>query len=179
MTAHSELNQRARSVAHDISNPSDDGSISSTLSGKDVAERVQSRRVHRVRLAKDVADSSTIAVQAIVNVPQSMYPQGARVVQLRLTSDEAIIVNNSAYTTDLFEHRTYLGVTPTTVATMLTRIATGLGADTVAFAGVDVALTSEAADRVIPAGGCLTITRSKTSVYQTPGILYEVVLEAV
>jgi glutamate 5-kinase len=100
MTAFSELKQRARSKAHDISDPASDVSISSTLTGKDVAERAMSRVtvVHRtIANSGGGAATDAIAERAVLTAPASLYPNGVKLVEIGFRTDTAVVQDANDY----------------------------------------------------------------------------------
>lgn len=184
MTAYSELKVRARAQSHDISDPvaSADGALSTeNKTGKDVAERALARRtVFQPTVAANAGAASDIGEKPVLAVPASQYPNGAKVVEIGFRSDTAIAESSSAYVTDTYKSRDYLGVSPLTSATMTTNtVANGGIGTTVAQKRYVATLSGTAANLVIPPDGCLTLTRTHAAGgTATPDCLIDVTIEA-
>ena len=180
MTAYADLKKRARARNHDITDPvaSVDGALSTnTVTARDVAERLVGRQVRQVPVEADAAANTVIGERPILCVPSSLYPNGARVVEISRRDAVAVTADDTDYGTDTFTSRDYLGVSNLTSATVTSQITGGTG-DTVAQKKVAVTLGTEA-NCTVPPDGCLTLTRAKAnSGVQFPDQLYTVVLEA-
>lgn len=174
MTAYSELLQRARAANHDVTDPS------STLTGKEVAARALGRKTVRVPVIADAAAGTLIAERSMLSFPASQYPNGVEIKEIRFRSSVAITESTSLYATDTFRSRDSDGVTPLVAATLTTdTVANGGVGTTVAHKQYSATLSATAANRVVPAGGVLTLQRAKASTgTQLPECLYTVVFEA-
>lgn len=181
MSAFSELKQRARAQAHDISDPS------TTVTGKDVAERAVARRTYQIVIPKDADATTARNSLAYVGFPASEFPDGVEVKSITMRT-AAVTTHADNHFTDTFTALTVAGAVGNSVATLTSdadnTIAQGgmkdggAGATT---AGIAVAclLTSTLADRVVAAGGCLRLQRAKAGAGVTLGeCTYTVTVEA-
>jgi hypothetical protein len=156
MTAFSELGGRAEALAHDISNPS------ASLEGKEVARRRYMREVREVVLAAETAGTDyTVDFGAL---PASEFPNGAKVVGINLRTSAAVTESATLTNTYTFNSVDVNGVTPLVAATLTTNTTAngGIGT-TVAHKEYSATLSSTLANRVVPAGGCLSMARTHAS----------------
>lgn len=174
MTAHSELQLRARANAHDITSPS------STHSGQDVAERVVGHKVVNILLPAETA--GTDYSFPVCGVPESEYPNGAEVISVTQRTPAAVTENATTYTLHTFTSYDSDGGTPLAAATISNQLAAtppGTGTTT-ALKAYSAVLSTTLANRVIPAGGSLVLvkTHGSTGTAYPAGTAYEVVLKA-
>jgi hypothetical protein len=176
-TFYDQLGKRTEAQSHDLTNGDPD---STSLPGKEVARRARLRFMVEVPTAAEAAAADVIGEKPILAVPASQFPNGAKLVEVQFRSDTAITESTSVYATDTFTSRDSLGVSNLTAATLKTdTIANGGIGTTVAQKKYVATLSATAANRVIPADGCLTLTRAKASTgTQLPDCHYEIVLEA-
>lgn len=173
MTAFSELGGRAEAQAHDITNPS------ASLEGKEVARRRYMRCSCAVDTVAEGAAADVIGEKSVVAFSADEFPNGVKVVEIQFRSDTAITESTTVYATDTFTSRDSLGVSNLTAATLTTNtVANGGIGTTVAHKKYAATLSATLANRVVPAGGCLTLTRAKASTgTQLPDCHYTVVVE--
>jgi len=178
MTAYSELKLRARGLGHDITDPS------TTVLGRDVAERNVGRRVYNLHISSD-ADATT-ARPSIVHLgfPASEYPNGAEVKSIVFRAG-VVTPHDDNHFTDTFSSCGTDGIADSTVATLTSDgNAAGsklgaAGAATTANKPYTAAVSSTVADNQIVAGGSLSLSRAKAGAGVTVlGCSYEVVVEA-
>lgn len=177
MTAVTELRQRARAQAHDITDPS------ATVTGKDVAERLLARRVRTV-VVPDDADATTARTSlACMLFPASQYPNGVVIKSITLIS-AAIAPHADNHFTDTFSSVGTDGVADSTVATLTSDadVAVGSGglggAPTTANKPYEALMGTEANCSVV-SGGSLCLARAKAGAGVTLGeTSYTVVYEA-
>lgn len=156
MTAFSELGGRAEAAAHDISNPS------ASLEGKEVARRRYLRTCFDLPIAGETAGTDYTYVFPALSADE--YPNGAKIVDIQFRSSAAVSESTSVFNTYTFNSVDANGVTPLTAATMTTNtVANGGIGTTVAFKKYAATLSGTLANRVIPAGGALTMVRTHAS----------------
>lgn len=167
MTAVTELRQRARAQAHDITDPS------ATVTGKDVAERLLSREVRTV-VVPDDADATTARTSlACMCFPASQYPNGVEILSITLLS-AAITPHADNHATDTFSSVGTDGVADSTVATLTSDAdvaigSGGLGAGATTANKPYEALMGTAANCTVVAGGSLCLARAKAGAGVTLG----------
>lgn len=176
MTQHFDLALKVEADAHDVAS-------SSSPTGKECARRSFLRRVLNITVEADAAAGTTIAARPELGFPASEYPNGVDVKEIKLRS-VAIAPHADNHGTDTFGGLDVNGANGTTVATLTSDadVAVGSGglgaAATTASKEYAALLNATPANRVIPAGGCLTLTRAKGGTgVQFGKITYTVVVE--
>lgn len=180
MTTRSELAQRAEAQAHDISNPSSaEVTLGAPAQGKEVARRLNAQHDFVIEVPLEVA--GTDYTKVMVPVRPDRFPSGAKVVSITARTSAAVTAADATGNTYTFNSVDKDGVNPLAAATFLTTVTAGnIGAASVAFKSYAATLSATPANRVIPAGGALTMVRTHAGAGTAVplGSSFAVVLEA-
>jgi hypothetical protein len=180
MTTRSELAQRAEAQAHDITSPTAaEVLLGAPAQGKEVARCLNARHDFVIEVPLEVA--GTDYTKVMVPVPANRFPSGAKVVAITARTSAAVTAADATGNTYTFNSVDVNGVNPLAAATFLTTVTGGhIGAASVAFKAYSATLSATAANRVIPAGGALTMVRTHAGAGTAVplGSSFHVVLEA-